>query len=77
MQVSALMATYAGDNPAYFDEALESVFTRTRVPDELVLVVDGPISDESERVISRYRPDRRITKVTVLRNQRIAAWPLH
>lgn len=66
-QVSALMTTYAGDNPAHLAQALESVFHQTRAPDELVLVLDGPVGVEAERVITGYRNDRRIPNVRVVR----------
>ena len=47
---------YARDNPQWFDTALESILIKqTRKPSEVVLVVDGPITDELERVIEKYR----------------------
>ncbi len=51
---SVCMSVYHGDNVVYFREALESVFTQTRLPDEVVLVVDGPVTTEIDDVISDY-----------------------
>jgi glycosyltransferase involved in cell wall biosynthesis len=65
--VSVLMATYDNDQPAHFAQALETVFNQTRAPEELVLVVDGPIRSESEQVINEYRDDPRIAQVKVHR----------
>ena len=40
---SVLMSVYYYDDPLFFEQALYSVFNQTVLPDELVLVVDGPI----------------------------------
>ena len=51
---SVLMAVYKGDNANYFQEALDSIYTNTITPNELILVVDGPISSELQDVIKSY-----------------------
>ena len=48
------MCVYGGDNAAHFDLALESVFNQSLAPDEVVLVVDGPVNDEINGVIQKY-----------------------
>ncbi len=53
---SVAMCVYGGDNAEYFREALGSVFTQTRTPDEVVLVVDGPVPESIDDVI-RYFQD--------------------
>lgn len=65
--VSVLMATYAGDKAIHLAQALESVFNQTRAPDELVLVLDGPIGTVSEQVVADYRNDPRIPRVKIRR----------
>lgn len=52
---SVAMCVYEKDNPKWFDEALASIFKQTLTPDELILVVDGPISNEIEDIIEKYR----------------------
>lgn len=55
MPFSVAISVYAKDNPAYFDRALESITEKqTIIPDEIVLVVDGPIPEESNSVIKKY-----------------------
>ena len=54
LQLSVSMCVYGGDNAIYFREALESVYGQTRKPDEVVLVVDGPVTSEINQVISDY-----------------------
>lgn len=51
---SVAMCVYNGDNPKWFDAALESIVNQTVKPSEIVLVVDGPISEEIQLVIDKY-----------------------
>ena len=53
---SVAMCVYGKDNPIWFDRALESIIINQTVkPDEIVLVVDGPIPDSIEAVINKYK----------------------
>jgi glycosyltransferase involved in cell wall biosynthesis len=51
---SVSICVYKNDNPGHFKEALESVIKQTRKPDEIVLVVDGPIPESIDEVIKNY-----------------------
>lgn len=51
---SVSMCVYAKDNPEWFKAAVDSILNQTLPPDEVVLVVDGPIADELCRVVSEY-----------------------
>lgn len=52
---SIAISVYKNDNPEFFDRALESITDlQTIKPDEVVLVVDGPVSDEINAVINKY-----------------------
>lgn len=52
---SVAMCVYGKDNPAWFEEALASVTVNQTVkPDEVVLVVDGPVPEEIWHVIRKY-----------------------
>ena len=49
------MSVYYNDNPDHFDTALSSVLiNQTIKPDEIVVVLDGSVSDEINAVISKY-----------------------
>lgn len=52
---SVAMCVYGGDNAQWFDEALESVVNQTVKPQEIVLIVDGPIPDSIQKVIEKYK----------------------
>lgn len=48
---SVLMSIYKNEDPEFFREALECVFSQTVLPNELVLVKDGPLPQQLESVI--------------------------
>lgn len=51
---SVAMCVYGGDNAEWFDIALDSIVNQTLQPNEIVLVVDGPIPNEIQAVIDKY-----------------------
>ena len=51
---SVLMSVYNNENPSYFLEALDSCLKQTILPDEIVLVKDGPLKNGLENVIKKY-----------------------
>ena len=52
MGISVLMSVYKKENPVYLKAALESVMEQTLLPDEIVLIKDGPLTTELEEVIT-------------------------
>lgn len=54
---SVSMCVYKNDNPEHFREALESIINQTRRPDEIVLIVDGPISKSTNEIIQNYEDE--------------------
>lgn len=51
---SVSMCVYAGDKPEWFEVALNSIKNQTVKPAEITLVVDGPVSEATEMIISRF-----------------------
>lgn len=52
---SVAMSVYKSDNPDFFDRALSSITDEQTIkPNEIVLVVDGPVSNEINNVINKY-----------------------
>ncbi len=52
---SVVMSVYKNDIPEFFDRALASITEdQTVVPNEIVLVVDGPVSKEIDIVLEKY-----------------------
>lgn len=52
---SVSMCVYGGDDPVHFDAAIRSVVDQTVAPNEIVIVVDGPVPASIENVIEKYR----------------------
>lgn len=52
---SVLLSLYAKENPAFLKQSLDSVFTQTLLPTEVVLVEDGPLTDELKSVVLDYK----------------------
>ena len=51
---SVLMSLYIKEKPAYLTLALDSMLAQTVAPDEIVVVKDGPLTDELEAILSDY-----------------------
>lgn len=51
---SVSMCVYGKDNPEWFRTAVNSILDQTRKPDEVVLVVDGPVPQELDDVINHF-----------------------
>ena len=54
LQFSVCMSVYHGDNAMYFKQSIDSLLSQTRKPNEIVLVVDGPVGPEINQVISGF-----------------------
>lgn len=67
--VSVLMATYADESAANLRDSLESIYAQNVRPQEIILVVDGPVDGEQENIIAQYLSDRRIGTLSVVRLQ--------
>ena len=53
-QFSVLMSVYKKDRPDFLCQALDSVFSQTLPPNEVILVEDGPLTDELYDAIAKY-----------------------
>ena len=52
MAFSVLMSVYKKERPEYLREAVKSVFAQSLVPDEVVLMEDGPLTEELYQMIA-------------------------
>ena len=48
------MSLYYKENPKYLCEALDSMINQTVKPDEIVMVYDGPLTEELYQIMDRY-----------------------
>ena len=51
---SVLMSVYGGENPEFFEKSLESLYVQTYPADEIVLVCDGKLNKELDKLIALY-----------------------
>lgn len=51
---SVLMPIYCKEKAEYFEIALNSIINQTLKPDEIVIVKDGPLTEELEKVIDEF-----------------------
>ncbi len=54
---SVLMSVYAKENPQYLDEALRSIVSQTMQSDDIVIIMDGELTDDLYGIINRYSND--------------------
>ena len=54
MPFSVILSIYYKESPLFLRESLDSLFSQTVCPDEVILVKDGPLGDELDNVIDSY-----------------------
>ena len=55
IKFSVLMPVYFKEKPEYFQTALESILNQTLMPDEIVIVEDGKLTAELDKIIKFYK----------------------
>lgn len=53
-QFSVLMSLYVKERPDFFRKSLDSIFNQTLKPDEVILVEDGPLTQELYFALDEY-----------------------
>lgn len=66
---SVAMCVYGGDDPQWFAQAVDSILNQTAVPDEVVLVVDGPVPEDLDQIINGYEQNPTFRVVRLKENQ--------
>ena len=57
MKYSVLMSVYEKDNPEYLSDAINSMLEQTVMPEQFVIVIDGPVPDTLKQIICKYQHD--------------------
>ena len=63
---SVLMAVYKNDRPEYLVDAVESMLNQTVPPEQFVIVIDGPIGENLEEIVSKYEADSNLFSIVRL-----------
>ncbi|MBO7309827.1 MAG: glycosyltransferase [Clostridia bacterium] len=69
VKFSVSMCVYGGDDPNWFETAVESILDQTVPPTEVVLVVDGPVPNETDAVIKKYEANSIFNIIRFKENQ--------
>ena len=51
---SVLMSVYYKEKPDFFDASLDSIFKQTLIPNEVILMEDGKLTNDLDRVVNKY-----------------------
>lgn len=63
IKFSVLMSIYKKENPKYFYDSMNSILNQTLLPNEIVLVEDGELPEELEKVVIEYEKKCSFLKV--------------
>ena len=51
---SVLLSVYYRESPIYFAQSLKSIFSQTRLPSEVILVQDGPLTRDLDSIVASF-----------------------
>lgn len=69
MSFSVLMSVYYKEKPEYLQQALKSIWdTQTLKPDEIVIVKDGPLTEELDSIISTFKQSAPVKIIQLEKN---------
>lgn len=69
IKFSVSMCVYGGDNSSHFSRAVDSILNQTVTPDEIVLVVDGPVPELLDKIIQGYEAHELFNVIRFSENQ--------
>lgn len=72
MKVGILLAIHSGDNPDWFEASLKSLINQTHFNLLVLILKDGNIPEELQKVISKFKDDRLI-ELSFNKNRGLAA----
>lgn len=55
IKFSVLLSLYIKESPKYLDECFDSIWINQKLkPDEIILVIDGPITKELQKIVNKW-----------------------
>ena len=63
---SVLLSLYSKESPSNLIQSLDSLFSQTLLPNEVVLMKDGPLTSELDNVVADYAVRFPVLKVVAL-----------
>lgn len=71
-RLSVVMAVYHRDQPQHVTQAIESILNQTLLPDEIIVVLDGPVGVALQSVINAYEGNSLIRILRLPENKGLA-----
>lgn len=71
-KVSVVMAVYKNDDSLFFDEAIKSLLNQTYIPNEIIIVIDGFVSNGINDIISKYYKNELFSFIRLSKNKGLA-----
>ena len=68
IQFSLIISVYAKENPENFAQCLDSILKQTALPDELIIVKDGQLTDELEKVLQNLQFPNELIIISLTEN---------
>lgn len=69
MNFSVSMCVYGKDDPDHFKTAVDSIIHQSLMPSEVVIVVDGPVPEELDCILSEYEKNSVFNIVRLAENK--------
>ncbi len=70
MTFSVLLSLYLKENPAFLRQSLDSIFNQTLKANEVIMVLDGPITKELSCVVKEYENNYSQLKIVPLESNK-------
>lgn len=70
MKFSVLMSVYKNEQPSYLETAIDSVYNQTLMPNEVILVEDGILSKNLEKIVKKCENKYSNLRVIRFKNNR-------
>ena len=65
---SVVMSVYISDSPIYFIDAVNSLLNQTRLPDEIIIIADGPLNEELDTAFNSLKNSNLIKLIKLKKN---------
>lgn len=69
VKFSVVIPVYAKDRAEWFEQAIESVLGQTVPSDNIIIVADGPLTEELENTLGKYAAHDTVSIVRIEKNQ--------
>jgi glycosyltransferase involved in cell wall biosynthesis len=69
MKFSVVMAVYQKDHSVWLNQAIQSLLRQTLLPNDIVIVIDGPVTPRLNATLRNYKNNKSISIIRLSKNQ--------